>query len=124
VGDFGPWHLAIIAIVFVLLFGATRLPDGARSLGRSLRIFKAEIRGMHEDDEVQKAQKAQQAEVVPAPLPPGAPAQDPAPGAQVVTPAPPPVAAPVQAEATPQPEPVGSASSGAPVGQPQPPTAS
>jgi sec-independent protein translocase protein TatA len=36
-------HLLIMAAVFVLLFGAKRLPDSARSLGKSLRIFKAEM---------------------------------------------------------------------------------
>jgi sec-independent protein translocase protein TatA len=40
-----PWHLLIIAGVVVLMFGAKRLPDSARSLGRSMRIFRSE---MHE----------------------------------------------------------------------------
>ncbi len=48
-GEFGPWHLLIVAVVFVLLFGSKKLPDMARSAGRSLRIFKAEIRGLHDD---------------------------------------------------------------------------
>jgi sec-independent protein translocase protein TatA len=43
-GEFSAWHLLIIAGVFVLLFGYKRLPDGARSLGRSLRIFKSEVK--------------------------------------------------------------------------------
>jgi sec-independent protein translocase protein TatA len=38
-----PWHLLIIAGVVVVLFGAKRLPDSARSLGRSMRIFKSEM---------------------------------------------------------------------------------
>jgi sec-independent protein translocase protein TatA len=36
--------LAIIAVVLIVLFGAKRLPDAARSLGKSLRIFKSEVR--------------------------------------------------------------------------------
>lgn len=40
----GPWHLVIVAAVFVVLFGAKRLPDAARSLGRSARILKSELR--------------------------------------------------------------------------------
>lgn len=36
----------IILLLVVLLFGAKRLPDAARSLGRSLRIFKAETKGL------------------------------------------------------------------------------
>ncbi|HVS67438.1 MAG TPA: Sec-independent protein translocase subunit TatA [Mycobacteriales bacterium] len=49
-GEFGPWHLLIVAGVFVLLFGAKRLPDAARSLGRSARIMKTELRSLHDDD--------------------------------------------------------------------------
>jgi sec-independent protein translocase protein TatA len=50
-GEFSPWHLLILAAVFVLLFGARRLPDAARSLGKSLRILKTEVKGLHDDDE-------------------------------------------------------------------------
>lgn len=39
----------IIVLLIVLLFGAKRLPDAARSIGRSLRIFKAETKGLAED---------------------------------------------------------------------------
>ena len=39
-----PGHLAIIAVLLIVLFGAKRLPDAARSLGKSLRIFKSEVR--------------------------------------------------------------------------------
>ncbi|MEV0685913.1 Sec-independent protein translocase subunit TatA [Nocardia sp. NPDC050378] len=42
-GTFSWSHLLIIALLFVLLFGAKRLPDAARGLGRSLRIFKSEV---------------------------------------------------------------------------------
>lgn len=48
-GDFSPWHLLIVAAVFVVLFGAKKLPDAARSLGQSMRIFKAETRGLRDD---------------------------------------------------------------------------
>lgn len=44
-----PWHLLIVAIVFILLFGAKRLPDTARSLGKSLRILKSEAKAMKEE---------------------------------------------------------------------------
>ncbi|MFI5935416.1 Sec-independent protein translocase subunit TatA [Actinoplanes sp. NPDC051494] len=46
-----PWHIAVIVVVLVLLFGAKRLPDAARSLGRSLRIIKAETKGLVNDDD-------------------------------------------------------------------------
>jgi sec-independent protein translocase protein TatA len=45
-----PWHLLVLAVVFVVLFGSKRLPDSARSLGRSLRIFKSEVREMNKED--------------------------------------------------------------------------
>ncbi|MFI6072611.1 Sec-independent protein translocase subunit TatA [Actinoplanes sp. NPDC051343] len=49
-GGLRPWHIILIVVVLVLLFGAKRLPDAARSLGRSLRIIKAETQGLINDD--------------------------------------------------------------------------
>ncbi len=43
-GELSPWHWAIVIIALVVLFGARRLPDAARSLGRSARILKSELR--------------------------------------------------------------------------------
>ena len=45
------WEIVIILAILLLLFGAKRLPDTARGLGRSLRIFKAETKGLRGDDE-------------------------------------------------------------------------
>ena len=45
-----PWHLLVLAVVFLVLFGSKRLPDSARSLGRSLSIFKSEVREMNKED--------------------------------------------------------------------------
>ena len=45
-----PWDWIIIAILAMMLFGYKKMPDAARSLGRSLRIFKTEIKGLHEDE--------------------------------------------------------------------------
>ena len=45
-GSLSPWHWAILAVVVILLFGAKKLPDAARSLGKSMRIFKSEMREM------------------------------------------------------------------------------
>lgn len=42
--------LLILALVAIILFGAKRLPDSARSLGRSLRIFKSEIKELNKDE--------------------------------------------------------------------------
>jgi len=44
-------ELLIIVALVLLLFGAKRLPDAARGLGRSLRVFKAETKGLMDDDE-------------------------------------------------------------------------
>jgi len=41
-----PSHILILLIVVLVLFGAKRLPDSARSLGRSMRIFKSELKEM------------------------------------------------------------------------------
>ena len=50
--------LVILAIVaLVLFFGWKQLPEMSRSLGRSLRIFKTEIKGMSEDDKARERAK-------------------------------------------------------------------
>jgi len=49
--DLGPWEIAIIAVVVLVLFGSKKLPDTARSLGRSLRILKSETKGLRDEDE-------------------------------------------------------------------------
>jgi len=49
-GGLSVWHWVVIGAVFILLFGAKRLPDAARGLGRSLRILKSEVGAMHVDD--------------------------------------------------------------------------
>jgi sec-independent protein translocase protein TatA len=52
-GSLSPWHWAIIAIVVILLFGSKKLPDAARSLGKSLRIFKSEVRELQNEGKSQ-----------------------------------------------------------------------
>lgn len=49
-GNIGTWQLVIIAAIVLLLFGAKRMPEMARGLGRSLKIFKAETKGLIDDD--------------------------------------------------------------------------
>jgi sec-independent protein translocase protein TatA len=55
--DLGPWEIAIIAVVILVLFGSAKLPQAARSLGRSMRIFKSETKGLigDEDDDREQA---------------------------------------------------------------------
>ncbi|WP_067171494.1 Sec-independent protein translocase subunit TatA [Microtetraspora niveoalba] len=49
-GNLGPTELIIIAVVVLLLFGAKRLPDTAKALGQSLRLFKRETAKLRDDD--------------------------------------------------------------------------
>lgn len=61
------WEILVIALLILLLFGAKRLPDAARGLGRSLRIFKAETKGLAEDVTATEAIEAvEQSEASPA----------------------------------------------------------
>ena len=80
------WEWLIIVALILLLFGAKRLPDAARGLGRSLRIFKAETKGLAEkpaDGAEASADATPSASLPPAPEAaapaPEAPAQDPVP---------------------------------------------
>jgi sec-independent protein translocase protein TatA len=45
-----PSHILLLILVLVLLFGAKRLPDSARSLAKSLRIFKSEMKEINTDE--------------------------------------------------------------------------
>lgn len=47
----GGWELILILLVVVVVFGSKRLPDASRSIGRSLRILKAETKGLRDDDD-------------------------------------------------------------------------
>ncbi len=71
--NLGTPELLIIAFVVILLFGSKKLPEAARSIGRSLRIFKAETKGLSQDDQSQAtpaaAATSQAQPVPPAPRP-------------------------------------------------------
>ncbi len=50
-GNFRGWEWILILLLALLLFGGfKKLPDAARGVGRSLRIFKAETKGLADDD--------------------------------------------------------------------------
>ena len=75
-GAVQPWHLLIVALVFVMLFGAKKLPEMARSIGQSARVFKSEMKGMQADDEARTRTTEQQPPALPAPsAQPQSPAQ-------------------------------------------------
>ncbi|GHG56996.1 Sec-independent protein translocase subunit TatA [Streptomyces griseocarneus] len=44
-----PWHVLVVVLVVVVLFGSKRLPDTARALGRSLRILRSEAAALRTD---------------------------------------------------------------------------
>ncbi|MDP4507872.1 Sec-independent protein translocase subunit TatA [Nonomuraea turcica] len=71
--NLGAPEIILILVALVLLFGAKKLPDLARGVGRSLRIFKAETSKMTEDDDkptvVQATPEPQQAPVPPQQIP-------------------------------------------------------
>ncbi len=77
-GSLSPWHWAILAVVLVLLFGAKRLPDAARSLGKSMRIFKSEIREMQTDNKDTKTDTKVETPSIETAAPAAAPVQSPA----------------------------------------------
>ena len=52
-----PSHLLVVGILVIVLFGYRRLPDAARGIGRSLRIFKSEMKQMAHDDDDDKKTK-------------------------------------------------------------------
>ena len=76
-GSLGWPELLLIAVVIMVLFGSKKMPDAARSLGRSLRIFKSETKGLVGDDAKDKS--AAPAQPAPAPaqqqIPPAQPVE-------------------------------------------------
>ncbi|WP_405495871.1 Sec-independent protein translocase subunit TatA [Nocardia sp. NBC_00511] len=81
-GAISPWHLLIVVLIFLLFFGSKRMPDAARSLGRSMRIFKTEVSQMQSEGKSGEAApeaQAQPQQQPPAQLPPAQPVQPAAP---------------------------------------------
>ena len=69
--NLGGWELIVLLGVLVLLFGATKLPAAARAIGQSMRILKAETKGMRSEDEANPPASPQQV------LPPSGPTATP-----------------------------------------------
>ena len=95
---FQPSHLIIVAVLLVILFGWKKLPDAARSIGRSMRIFKSEVSEMKNDGKDARPSAAA-GDTVPGDVVPPQTAQT-----QAAQPAAPPQA-PTAAAAPPQPAP-------------------
>jgi sec-independent protein translocase protein TatA len=75
---FAPWHIIILVIVLVLLFGARRLPGAAHSLGKSMHIFRRSVQGLYNDDDGDSAANPMGASTFAAPPPPAVTAAPPA----------------------------------------------
>lgn len=56
IGDLfdSPWKILIVAVVLIVLFGSKKLPDAARSLGKSMRILKTEVSDLHHEDKAEE----------------------------------------------------------------------
>ncbi|MGL4173280.1 MAG: Sec-independent protein translocase subunit TatA [Actinomycetota bacterium] len=64
-----PILLLVLVGVVALLFGGRRLPEAARGLGRSMRIFKSEMKQMKTEDTPANKQTPVEGRVVDAPAP-------------------------------------------------------
>jgi len=51
-----PWHIIVLVLVLVVVFGAKRLPDSAKSVAKSLKIFKSELK----DDSTKETKKPEE----------------------------------------------------------------
>ena len=77
IGDLfdSPWKILIVAVVIIVLFGSRKLPDAARSLGKSMSILKTEVSGLHEDEDKDRPAPSTSVQAAPAQLQaPAAPA--------------------------------------------------
>ena len=56
-----PWHLALLAVIAMLVFGPSRLPEVGKGVGRGLREFRQAIAG--EDDDAERECRREQREL-------------------------------------------------------------
>lgn len=91
------WELILLLGVLVLLFGATKLPTAARSIGQSMRIFKAETKGLRSDQDTDE-ETAQSSQQQPSQQQPSQqqPSQPPQPAPQALPPSSPHVRTPAE----------------------------
>ncbi len=71
IAGLGPTELLIILAVIILLFGASKLPELARGSGRALRIFKAETKGLMDDEDDDASTKTPEQRQIDAQQQPG-----------------------------------------------------
>lgn len=64
--NLGPMEIILILVVILLLFGFKKLPDAARSVGKSARVFKSEVNEMKEEDrQREEAKRARESGATP-----------------------------------------------------------
>jgi sec-independent protein translocase protein TatA len=61
------WHLLVLVLVILLLFGAAKLPALAKSMGQSARVFKGEMKAMKDDDSTPTQTASETAQATSAP---------------------------------------------------------
>lgn len=77
--NLGGWELVVLLGVLLLVFGAKKLPDMARSIGQSARVFKGEMKGLKDDGKVPDAPSTAELPVVAPPVTTAMPVVEPVP---------------------------------------------
>lgn len=56
------WHLIVVVVIALLLFGGAKLPSIAKNLGQSMRVFRKEMKTLNEEKAAEKADEAKKPE--------------------------------------------------------------
>ena len=57
---FTPTHIVVLLVLVLLVFGSSKLPDIARSVGQSMKVFKKEVKELRDDDSKDSQAQIQQ----------------------------------------------------------------
>ena len=57
---FTPTHIVVLLVLVLLIFGSSKLPDIARSVGQSMKVFKKEVKELRDDDSKDSQAQIQQ----------------------------------------------------------------
>ena len=71
--DLSIWHILILVVIIMLLFGSKRIPEIGRSIGKGIQEFKTGLREVTSHEEVQPPPQSEQRNVAPPPASSGAP---------------------------------------------------
>ena len=53
---FQVWHMIVLLVLVLVVFGSGRLPDIAKSVGQSMKVFKKEIKELRDEDDSKDSQ--------------------------------------------------------------------